>query len=151
MAKIFYRFVIHKFSSFSVLFSFHVKLDGLVIQKQEEVPQGFDLLTYYYPLSNAVWICILATSVLTILTRLITKIPEESFFSLFWESFALYFGGHFDTFHANRQNVYKIFAFVLLFCGNIVWMGYQASLTVDLSVSPSKLLFSDFETFLKTN
>lgn len=107
-----------------------------------------DLRTFFYPLNVTVWSCILASTLMIVIGRLLVNGNEkDSILEVIWESFATYFGGNFDRGTSGRK-AYSIIMFVALFCGNIVWMGYQASLTVDLSSPTIKLPFLDMQTFL---
>ena len=126
-----------------------MNIGGLVIRRQRKT-RSFDLKTFHYPLKSAVWICLFATSIMVAITKLIMSNRKVNVFGLLWTSFATNFGGHFDT-NETYRNSYKVLLFTTLFCGNIIWMGYQASLTVDLSVPINKLPFDSLETFLQTD
>ena len=67
-----------------------------------------------------------------------------------WFAFVANFGGSFDN-REPKTTAYKLIVFVMFFCGNAIWMGYNASLTVDLSAPSSKLPFNNLETFSTTD
>ena len=90
----------------------------------------------------------LASVPIIVITKLLARkgtIPD-----VIWPSITSYFGGYFEK-NMNERNSYKIITFITLFCGNFVWMCYQASLTVDLSSPTTKLPFNNLETFAQTN
>ena len=126
-------------------------LGGLIIQKQRKYDL-IDLRTFNYPLKMTVWAGILGSVSIIVVARIIARnsIDSTTFLDVAWESFAPYFGGWFQR-ELNERNSYKILTFVTLFCGNIIWMSYQASLTVDLSSPTTKIPFSNLETFSETN
>ena len=118
--------------------------------KKKKTSEQLDCRTFYYPLTNIVWSCIIASTVLTVLSKLLSTKYEINLLDIIWTSFATNFGGHFENQNENT-NALKVITFVTLFCGNIIWMGYQASLTVDLSAPSNKLPFKDIETFYDLN
>ena len=69
---------------------------------------------------------------------------------IMWETFVTNFGGSLDEYETRKYS-YKMLIFLSLFGANIIWMAYQASLTVDLSVSEPKLPFSDLEGLLNSD
>lgn len=121
-----------------------------MIQKQRK-SDLIDLRTFYYPLKLTVWAGILGSVSIIIVARLIAGNGTNSttLLDVAWESFAAFFGGWFQS-DLNERNSYKILTFITLFCGNIIWMGYQASLTVDLSSPTTKIPFNNLETFAET-
>ena len=135
-----------RFPSLDFLPSVEYVAGHLFIPKQQKINQP-DLKTFYYPLSSLVWICMISTSCLIVIAIFfISKHQRINVLELAWVSFAPYFGGYFFTIDVMNSGS-KIVLFVTLFCGNIVWMGYQASLTVDLSMPSNILPFSDFDSF----
>ena len=75
---------------------------------------------------------------------------KDNLIGILWETFVTNFGGCFDEYQTGK-NSYKILIFLSLFGGNLIWMAYQASLTVDLSISEPKLPFSDLEGLLTSD
>ena len=75
---------------------------------------------------------------------------KENLIGILWQTLVTNFGGSFNE-HQTEKNSYKLIMFLSLFGGNLVWMGYQASLTVDLSVSEPKLPFNDLEGLLRSD
>ena len=92
----------------------------------------------------------IATTSLVVISILIVSHKKSSIIDLVWASSAVYLGGNFVGNNDNGTTS-KLIMFLAFFCGNIVWMGYQASLTVDLSVPNSKLPFNSLESFLGTD
>ena len=115
-------------------------------QKHSDLDE-LDFRTFLYPLTENVWTCMFFTSSLIVITKLILDNSRTNVLETFWSSLASNFGGDFDH-HNNSRNAYKVTTFVALFFGNFIWMGYQASLTVDLSSPSNKLPFNNLETFL---
>ena len=103
-----------------------------------------------YPLSNIVWVCILATMTMTVLAKLLTMKDKSDIFGTVWASGAVFFGGDFNT-NESQRKAFKILTLLTLFGGNIIWMGYQASLTVELSAPISKLPFTDLDSLSNTD
>ena len=121
----------------------------LFIPKQEQITHP-DLKTFHYPLSSMVWCCMLFTTLVTVLANLLVFHGRINILELTWSSFASYFGGNFPIIESTYK-AYKMILFTTLFFGNVVWMGYQASLTVDLSMPTNKLPFNDLESFSKSD
>ena len=117
--------------------------------KRQQKTETMDFRTFIYPLNDFVWACMLGTSVLIIISKILSTKIKINPLEIAWATFATYFGGHFSH-QESYQNAYKITIFISLFCGNVIWMGYQASLTVDLSSPSHKLPFNSLETFLKS-
>ena len=124
---------------------------GLMIQKQRK-SSLIDLRTFLYPLTGTVWLCIFISTLIIAVIKLgaTRKVIPTSILEITWESFAANFGGSFER-EGNPRFAYKILTFISLMCGNIIWMAYQASLTVDLSSPTTKLPFNNLETFAGTN
>ena len=122
-----------------------------MIQKQRK-SSLIDLRTFVYPLTGTVWIGIfISTLIVTCIKFGATrKAIPTSIIEMTWESFAAHFGGSFQR-EGNTRFAYKILTFISLLCGNIIWMAYQASLTVDLSSPTTKLSFHNLQTFADTN
>ena len=121
----------------------------LVIPKQQQSEQ-IDLRTYSYPFKDLVWASVLGCTTLIIILRLLTNYRNSNLLEVIWTSFAANFGGTISE-NITGSTAYKVVTFVMLFCGNWVWMGYQASLTVDLSIPDKELPFNDLESFLLTD
>ena len=121
----------------------------MVIPKQQQFEQ-IDLRTYSYPFKDLVWASVLSSTSLIIILRLITNYRDSSVLEVIWTSFAANFGGTISE-NTTGRTAHKIVIFVMLFCGNWIWMGYQASLTVDLSIPDNELPFNDLESFLLTD
>ena len=94
-----------------------------------------------------VWACVISVSTTVAVAKLLSDKHGRSGLDIAWASFATNFGGNFSQGESN-EFTYKLVTFVALFCGNIIWMGYQASFTVKLSTPIEKLPFNSFETFL---
>ena len=75
---------------------------------------------------------------------------KENLIGILWETIATNFGGNLNEYQT-RKTSYKMLLFLSPFGGNLIWMVYQASLTVDLSVSEPKLPFSDLEGLLTSD
>ena len=117
-----------------------------MIQKKPNVEQ-LDLRTFYHPLTGTVWACVISVSIIVAIAKLLSDKHGRNGLKIAWASFATNFGGNFD--HGGSNEItYKLVTFVALFCGNIIWMGYQASFTVELSTPIEKLPFNNLETFL---
>ena len=130
------------------LLSYHIT-DCLFIPKQPK-SESIDLTTLTQPFTNMVWTCVLATSIMIVLVKLLVWNKNANIIAMIWTIFVSNFGGSFDDHQAKRKS-YHLVVFLTLLCGNFIWMGYQASLTVDLSVSEPKLPFNDLERLLHTN
>ena len=87
---------------------------------------------------------------MTVLAKLLTIKDKIDIFGTLWASSAVFFGGDFDA-NGSQRKTHKFMIFLTLFGGNIIWMGYQASLTVELSAPSNKLPFTDLDSFLKTD
>ena len=124
-------------------------LGGIIIQKQTK-EEPLDFRTFQFPFQNLVWMCMIATTSLVVISILIASRTKLSIVDLVWASFAVYLGGNFGD-NKEEKTTSKLILFLAFFSGNIVWMGYQASLTVDLSIPNSKLPFNSLETFLETD
>ena len=137
------------FSSYPFNNSLTLILGALLIPKQLKY-ESIEFETFKYPLMNIVWLCIFFTILMVVITKLLVTRGLGNMFEIIWSTFAVFFGG---SFYSNQSSklTYRIVTFLTLFFGNIVWMGYQASLTVDLSVPSHKLPFNSLETFLNTN
>ena len=122
---------------------------GLVIHKQEK-SESIDFRTFHHPLTLLVWICVIAIVLLTIILKFLASLGKSNILTLIWPSLTIFLGVDFDT-NQTRKEAYKIIVFVTLFCGNFIWMQYQASLTVDLSAPVKELPFSDLESFLSSS
>lgn len=118
-----------------------------MVKRQQTKSELLDLRTFYYPLNEMVWACMLATSAMIVLVKILCHGFRINLLEIIWETVAANFGGHF-THQDNFKKAYKIVTFVTLFSGNFIWMAYQASLTVDLSSPSTKLPFNNLETFL---
>ena len=116
--------------------------------KQNSEP--IDYQTFTYPLRTIVWICVIATILTTVLAKLLAIGSKTSMFDMIWISSAVFFGGDFNNCESGRST-YKVLLFVSLFGGNIIWMAYQASLTVELSVQTNDLPFRDLEGLLQSD
>ena len=116
--------------------------------KQNSEP--IDYQTFTYPLRTIVWICVIATILTTVLAKLLAIGSKTSMFDMIWISSAVFFGGDFNNYESGRST-YKVLLFVSLFGGNIIWMAYQASLTVELSVQTNDLPFRDLEGLLQSD
>ena len=116
--------------------------------KQNSEP--IDYQTFTYPLRTIVWICVIATIITTVLAKLLAIGSKTSMFDMIWISSAVFFGGDFNNYESGRST-YKVLLFVSLFGGNIIWMAYQASLTVELSVQTNDLPFRDLEGLLQSD
>lgn len=135
-----WRLLVEKFSNLLMIIA------TLLIKKQQKT-ELMDLRTFYYPLTDIVWICMISSCLMVVIAKLILVRTETNLIEVFWSSFAPYFGGYFDD-EENGRMSHKVAIFVALFSGNIIWMGYQASLTVDLSSPTNKMPFNDLKTFL---
>lgn len=122
---------------------------SLYTQKKQKI-EDIDLKLLLQPFSDIVWICILATAGMTIIVKLLILNKKVNLIGILWDTCMANLGGNFDQYQTGR-NSYKMLIFLSLFGGNLVWMGYQASLTVDLSVSEPKLPFYDFEGLLRSD
>ena len=116
----------------------------------EQKSDPIDYQTFTYPLKNIVWACVAATILTTVLAKLIAIGGRTSIFDVIWTSSAVFFGGDFNNYESGRST-YKALIFISLFCGNVIWMAYQASLTVDLSVQTNDLPFRDLEGLLQSD
>ena len=81
--------------------------------------------------------------------KLLILKKKTNVFGIYWETFVANFGGSSDS--SDMRDSYKILTFITLFFGNVVWMGYQASLTVDLTTPIAKLPFRDIEGLIESN
>ena len=122
---------------------------GLVIHKQEKT-ESLDFRTFHHPLTFLVWISVITIAFLTVILKLLASHGKSNVLALIWPSLTIFLGANLDT-NQSRKEAYKIIVFVTLFCGNFVWMQYQASLTVDLSAPIKELPFNDLETFLSSS
>ena len=67
--------------------------------------------------------------------------------SNYWMVFCSYLGRKPTSFPTDRdgRKFFQLVTFVVLFCGNIIFMAYRASLTSELSTRKSKLPFTSLE------
>ena len=104
----------------------------------------------FNPFTNLVWLCLLTTTVMITLLKFLVLNRKVDSIGIFWESFAVNFGGSFDDSQTKKKS-YKMMLFLTLLNGNVIWMCYQASLTVDLSISEPKLPFNNLEGLLNSD
>ena len=87
---------------------------------------------------------------MTVFAKFLTIKGKSDIFGTVWASGAVFFGGDFNANESQRKS-FKLLTLLSLFGGNIIWMGYQASLTVEVSVPVNKLPFTDLVSLLKTD
>ena len=122
---------------------------SLFTPKQQKI-ETIDLKLLLHPFASIVWMCVLTTTGMIVIAKLLVVNEKENPIGIIWETFMTNFGGNFNEYQAGKSS-YKTLVFLSLFGGNIIWMAYQASLTVDLSVSEPKLPFSDLEGLLNSD
>ena len=126
-----------------------IQADCLFTPKQQKI-ESFDMRLLFNPFTNLLWLCLLTTTVMITIAKFLILNRKVNSIGIFWESFAANFGGSFDD-TLTKKKPYKMLLFLTLFNGNVIWMGYQASLTVDLSISEPKLPFNDLEGLLNSD
>ena len=92
----------------------------------------------------------LTTMGMIVITNSLIMDKRINLIPILWETLMTNFGGNL-TEYETRKSSYKMIMFVTLLGGIVIWMGYQASLTVDLSVSEPKLPFNDLEGLLNSD
>ena len=123
---------------------------GCLFMPKQQKTESIDLKLPTNPFTFMVWACVLTTSGMIVISKFVVLDVMQNPIGIFWETFVVHFGGNFEGPHTTRKS-YKIIIFTTLFCGNIIWMGYQASLTVDLSVAEPKLPFNSPEGLLNSD
>lgn len=73
------------------------------------------------------------------------------YLTYFWMAFRANFGGNPTGLRPKRTFGDKMALFICLLVGSIIWMGYRASLTSELSISKKRLPFHDLNGLLKSN
>ncbi len=127
---------------------------GMIIKK--DGLEEYSWLTFFVPLQNIVWYCLLANCIVLVLfirlieTHYIAKEKEEhnwllfntfsAAFKDFWMIFASYFGG--GGIHEQKRACLKVLLLVAFIVNNAVFMSYKASLTAELAVRRESLPFN---------
>ncbi len=73
-----------------------------------------------------------------------------NFMTWLWLAFSVNFGGNQNSAKLKKIPSNRIILFFCLLGGTIIWIGYRASITSDLSVIKIVYPFNDLESFTKT-
>ncbi len=68
-----------------------------------------------------------------------------------WTSFIANFGGKPTSKSIDSKPAYKILIFSSLIGGFVIWVAFRSRLTAELAVIIKKYLFTDMESFSKTD
>lgn len=98
------------------------------------------------PFTDFVWLGIIVTTTIIAFAKIFTA-KSKNVIGTFWATFVANFGGYFEG-NLSQMKAFKFIVFLTLFWGNVIWMAYQASLTVELTNSEQKIPFRDMNEFL---
>ncbi len=123
---------------------------------QRQVKETINWETYLVPFHWSLWITmtILAVGVgtwLFMMSRDQTYGPVASYIGHLWSAFIVYFGGKTHNGDGNYAESKKLILLSSAIGGVVIWMGYRASMTSQLSVRRYVDPFNDFESLLETD
>ena len=135
---------------------------GIFISKSGS-KEELSWISFLLPFSNILWLALLMNSLVAVLfmktlqkllhgtrnrERNLLQISGE-LISNYWVMCCTYLGRKPATFPTDKEgsNVFKVITFVVLFCGNVIFMAYRASLTSELSTRRAKLPFHNLQGF----
>ena len=125
---------------------------GLVIRDPNQ--ESLTWLTFASSFQIEAWFVIfIMTFLVTMFMRIYSNVKQRQTvfeFVKFWSenfsfAFAANFGGRFAADRVGQSHKERVFIFVVLFFGSIVFMAYRASLTSHLSVVKYRLPFNSLE------
>ena len=110
------------------------------------------------PLSYNLWIVVIFVAILMAfvftLNETYFKDKHQEFIMFhyltnLWVAAKSNFGGKPGSFY--KRNSYQLMLFVCLLTGSVIWIGYRASITSELSVSKKELPFHDLESLSQSD
>ena len=121
--------------------------------------------TFSLPFSKMLWIALIINALLLLIfmkvfqwlihrdkTKKLTVLIADAV-SNYWMILCSYLGRKPTSFPTDRRgsSFFQVVTFVVLFCGNVIFMAYRASLTSELSSVRPKLPFTSLEELYQTD
>ena len=122
----------------------------------DKAMESIDLNTFIAPFTLKLWLVILVMAIFIAIIKMISlycfgTLNVVDSVGLLWTSLMANIGGTPSSTTIDTTLNYRLTVFISLCCGILIWISYQARLTSELSIIDKNYLFSDWESFSRTN